>query len=90
MAEHRTTINKAVWGTILGGISCGAGLIVGAMGLVDVKDVIIATGQQPEQVAAWWRIIIAIVSVVAAAGATGGVVWKVRNVPLPAKDEKDG
>jgi ABC-type branched-subunit amino acid transport system permease subunit len=89
MAEQQTTINKAIWGTILGGVSCGAGLLVGAMGLVDVKDVITATGQQPEVVSAWWRIIIAIVSVVAAAGATGGVVYQVRNVPIPVKDEKD-
>jgi ABC-type branched-subunit amino acid transport system permease subunit len=85
MAEQRTTANKAIVGTVLGGISMAAGLIIGAMGLVDVKDVIIATGGQPDQVAAWWRIIIAIVSIIAAAGATGGVVYQVRNIPIPPK-----
>jgi hypothetical protein len=78
-----STTHKAWVGAALAAASTIAGLLVGAMALVNPEDVTSAINVPTEQVHAWWRIILAILTVLAGAGVTGGAVYQVRNQPKP-------
>lgn len=75
------TAHKAWYGAALAAISTIAGLIVGAMQVIDISDVVAASGMPLERVTAWWKIGLALLTVIAGCAVTGGTVFAVRNKP---------
>jgi hypothetical protein len=73
--------HKAWVGAALAAVSAIAGMLVGATQLVPPGTLATALNQPPEQMAAWRDILIALLTVLAGAGATGAGVYAVRNRP---------
>jgi len=80
------TAHKAWVGGALGMVSACAGLLVGAMALVEPEDIGAAIGAPPERVHAWWKIALAVLTVLAAGVATNRAVYHVRNRPKTPAD----
>jgi hypothetical protein len=81
MVEPEHSNHKAYVGAAFAAVSAIAGLIVGMMQFIDVNDMVTVTGQPVEHVSAWWKIILAVLTVLAGGAATGGMVWQTRNKP---------
>jgi len=75
------TAHKAWVGGALAAISACAGMLVGAMALVEPEDIGAAIGAPPERVHAWWKIVLAILTVLAAGAVTNRAVYHTRNQP---------